>query len=264
MTDSCVANEYFSGQGSVLIATKNTTTGEPEGFVPVGNVSALTIGVETTIFEHKESCSGVRGIDKEIVQEIKVTVAMTMESINKENLALTLYGSDAEVTAGAASDEEVIAYLGKWQRMDNIKVDTVVVGDDAVPTISYVLGDNYLINEEAGSIYFMTTAAQTAASAANLITEAQTIFLDYNFLQYDNIEGIISSAAPERWIRFEGLNTADNDKPVIIDIYKMSIKPLAELALINEELAEMAVEGGALSDATRAAGSKYFTIKKVA
>ena len=67
MTNSCISNQYYSGQGSVLVATKNVTTGEPEGFIPVGNVSALTLSIETTVFEHKESCTGTRGIDKEIV-----------------------------------------------------------------------------------------------------------------------------------------------------------------------------------------------------
>lgn len=255
MTDSCVANEYFSGQGSVLIATKNNSTGDPEGFVPVGNVSALTLGIETTIFEHKESCTGVRGIDKEIVQEIKVSVAMVLESINKENLALALYGTEAIITGTSVSDEEIIAQFDKWTRLDNIKVSAVIVGDDAIPTTTYVLGTDYELNAESGSILVLSTGS---------ITDLDIIFIDYTFATYDNIEGLISSAAPERWIRFEGLNTADSDKPVVIDIYKMSMKPLAELALINEELAEMAIEGGALSDATRAIGSKYFTIKKVA
>lgn len=255
MPDSCVTNEYFSGQGSVLIATKNSITGEPEGFVPVGNVSSLTLGIETTIFEHKESCSGTRGIDKEIVTEIKVTVAMTLESISKENLALALYGTESEIAGASITDEEVALWHDKWQRMSTIKVSAVVVGDDAIPTATYDLGDDYVLNEEAGSIMALSTG---------IITDGQVVFLDYTHETFDNIEGIITSAAPERWVRFEGLNTADTNKPVIVDIYKMSMKPLAELALINEELVEMGVEGGALSDATRTTGSKYFTVKKVA
>lgn len=255
MTDSCVVNEYFSGQGSVLIATKNSVTGDPEGFVPVGNVSAMTIGVETTVFEHKESCSGTRGIDKEIVQEIKVNIAMTLESINKENLALTLYGTESAVVGASATDEQIIAAHDKWTRLDNIKVSSVVVGDDAVPTTTYVLDTDYQLNAESGSIKVLSTGA---------ILDLAVVFIDYTFAAHDNIEGITSSAAPERWIRFEGLNTADADKPVVIDIYKMSIQPLAELAVINEELAEMSVEGAALSDATRSSGSLYFTIKKIA
>lgn len=254
MTDSCISNQYYSGQGSVLVAEKNATTGEPEGFVPVGNVSALTLSIETTVFQHKESCSGTRGIDKEIVQEVNVTVAMTLESINKHNLALAAYGTEAIVAGGSASDEQIALYHDKWQKLANIRVSNVVVGDDAIPTTTYVLGVDYEINLETGSIKALSTGA---------ITDTQVVFVDYDYAAYDQIEAIISSAAPERWIRFEGLNTADGDNPVVIDIYKGSIQPLAELALINEELAEMAVEAAALSDATRASGSKYFTVRQI-
>lgn len=254
MTNSCVTNQYFSGQGSVLIATKDAVTGEHEGFVPVGNVSALTIGVETTVFQHKESCSGTRGIDKEITQEIVVTLAMTMESISDENLALALYGTTAPVVGASPTDELVTLYHDKWSPLDHIKVSAVVVGDDAVPTTTYVEGVDYELNAETGSIKALSTGT---------ITDLQVVFVDYTHAGYDQIEAIVSSAAPERWIRFEGLNTADGDNPVVIDVYKASIQPLAELALINEELAEMAVEASALTDSTRATGSQYFTVRQI-
>lgn len=254
MTNSCLTNQYFSGQGSVLIATKDPVTGEPEGFRPVGNVSALTIGVETTVFQHKESCTGTRGIDKEIVQEVIVTIAMTMESIDDENLALALYGTTAAIVGASPTDELVTAHHDLWVALEHIKVSAVVVGDDAVPTITYVLGVDYELNEETGSIKVLSTGA---------ITDLQVVFVDYTHAGYDQIEAIISSAAPERWLRFEGLNTADGDNPVVIDIYKGSIQPLAELALINEELAEMVVEASALTDPTRITGSQYFTVRQI-
>jgi len=254
MSNSCVTNQYYSGQGSVLIATKDPVTGEPEGFRAVGNVSALTLGVETTVFQHKESCSGTRGIDKEIVQEIAVTLAMTIENISDENLALALYGSAAAVVGATVSDELLEARHDLWVALDNINVSAVVVGDDATPTITYVLDTDYELNEATGSIRVLSTGA---------ITDLQVVFVDYTFASYDQIEGIETSSAPERWVRFEGLNTADGDKPVVIDVYLASVQPLAELALINEELAEMAVEMTALSDATRLTGSNYFTIRQV-
>lgn len=262
MANSCTTNEYFSGQGSVLIATKNATTGDAEGFVPVGNVSALTLGIETTVFEHKESCSGTRGVDKQITQEVKVNVSMTLESLNKENLSLAMYGTDSIIAAGSVTDEAGVAKLGKWIPFDFINVSTVVVTNTGA-AITYVLGDNYDEDLAGGQIYLYTTAEQTAAGAADTIVEDQVLEFDYSHTAQDKIEGVTSSSAPERWLRFVGLNTADGDKPVTVDIYKLSVQPLAELALINEELAEMTVEGAALTDNTRSTGSTYFTVNKV-
>lgn len=255
MATSCINNEYYSGQGSILLAEKSPTTGEPMGFIPVGNATALTLGIETSVFQHKESCSGTRGVDKEIVQEIAVNVAMTLESLNKENLALAMYGSSALGTAGTVTDEQTALYLDKWMPLKNIKVSSVIVGDDAVPTTTYTEGTDYVLNPETGSIKALTGGA---------ITDGQVVFVDYSYDAYETIEAILSSAAPERWVRFEGLNTANDNKPVVVDIYRMSVKPLAELALINEELAQMVVEGAALSDPTRTTGSKYYTVRKIA
>jgi hypothetical protein len=257
MTTACTTNQYFSGQGALLLAEKDPTTGEPTGFVPVGNVSALTIGIETTTFEHKESCSGVRGIDLEIVQEVNATAAFTMESLSKENLALALYGSSAAVAAGTASDELITLYHDKWMPLANINLDpgTLVLGDDATPTTTYTLGTDYLLNEAAGSIMALSTGA---------ITDAQVCYADYDYLGHDAVQGLESGSPPIRWARFEGLNTADTDKPLVVDIFKLSVQPLAELALISDEISQMEIEAKALSDATRSSGSNYFRVNKVA
>lgn len=255
MANACTTSQYFSGQGALLLAERNPTTGAALGFRAVGNVSALTLGVETTTFEHKESCSGVRGIDLEIVQEINVTASFTLESLSKENLALALYGTSSAVAGASATDEQLPLYHDKWMPLANIKVSSVVVGDDAVPTTTYVEGTDYVLNAEAGTIMALSTGA---------ITDAQVVFVDYTYAGHDAVEAVESGTPPERWARFEGLNTADTNKPVVIDFYKLSVQPLAELALITDEISQMEVEAKVLSDALRSSGSRYFSIKKIA
>lgn len=253
MANACTSSQYFSGQGALLLATRNATTGAAEGFREVGNVSALTLGVETTTFEHKESCSGVRGIDLEIVQEINVSASFTLESMSPENLALVLYGSSSTVAGGSVTDEQIPLYHDKWMPLANIDVSNVVVGDDATPTTTYVVGTDYEINLAAGSIKALSTGA---------ITDGQVVFVDYDNGGHSEVEAVESGTPPTRWARFEGLNTADTDKPVVIDFYKMSIQPLAELALITDEISQAEVESKVLSDALRQTGSQYFSVKK--
>ena len=132
-------------------------------------------------------------------------------------------------------------------------ISAYTVGDDAVPTTTYVEGTDYEINLATGSIKALSTGS---------ISDAQTVFVDYTFATYETVESVTSSAAPVRWARFEGLNTADGDKAVVVDMYKMSMKPLAELGLINEEITQLAVESDLLSDSLRSTGSKYFTVYK--
>jgi hypothetical protein len=254
MTTACVNSQFFSGQGALLLAQRDEADGTPQGFIEVGNVSSLTLGVETTTFEHKESCTGARGVDLEITQETNVSMNFTMESLNRANLALSLFGTSQSVSGVSVTDEQVETFHDKWVQLSHIKVSSVVVGDDAVPTTTYTLGTDYELDADAGAIKTLSTGT---------IGATQVVFVDYAFATQDEIEAVVSSAPPLRWGRFHGLNTADSDKPFVVDVYKMSMQPLAELALINDELAQMDVEARVLSDAFRVTGSKFFSIKRI-
>ena len=57
------------------------------------------------------------------------------------------------------------------------------------------------------------------------------------------------------------MNTADENKPVVVTVHKFSSDPLKELALISDKLNDITLEGTGLADLTRPAGvSKYFSV----
>ena len=252
MTTAQESSNYLSGQGVLLLATKDGTTGEPNvGFRAVGNVSVLTIGNETTEFEHKESQSGVRAIDLTLVTEIKVNVTFTMESLISENLALTLKGLQTDVAASTVTDVAGVAYHDLWTPLEHISVSAFVLTNTG-GIVTYVLDTDYELDAAAGAFRTLSTGT---------ITDTQAVEWDYSFAIQETVDALTQGANPVRWARFHGLNTADTDQPVIVDIYRLEITPLAELALINDEISQMAIEATALSDSTRATGSKFFTIR---
>lgn len=249
MSQLCVKNQYYSGQGSLSLGLKDPNTGEiMEGLRPVGNVSALTLGITTEQFEHTESCSGARGVDFSLNTEVNVSVGITMESLNRENLALVTNGSSAVTLPGSVTDEAIIAgAVNNFVPLKNISVSNVIVSDSAGTPLSEDV--DYTFDERSGMVCVLPGGA---------ITSGDDLLVDYDFGSYDNIQGFTGGANPVRWARFAGLNTADEDKAVVVDIFSLSIAPLAELALINDELAQMAVEATALSDSTRVAPSSNF------
>jgi hypothetical protein len=251
MTTADTSSNYLSGQGVLLLATKDGTTGEPNsGFRAVGNVSALAIGNDTTEFEHKESQSGQRAVDLTLITEISVNVNFTMESLVSENLALALKGTAADVAASSVTNEALVGYHDLWTPLARIDVSAVVITNTGGIT-TYVLDTDYELDAAAGAIRALSTGS---------ITDLQTLEADYSFAAQETVGALTVSANPIRWARFHGLNTVDSDNPVVVDVYRMEITPLAELALINDEIAQMEIEASALSDSTRATGSKFFTI----
>ena len=48
------------------------------------------------------------------------------------------------------------------------------------------------------------------------------------------------------YLRFEGLNTADGNKPVLVEVFKADLSPTASLDLITDELGSFELKGEAL------------------
>ena len=54
-----MAEIYFSGQGKVYAATRNTDgTVDADAYRDIGNVPSLSITLETDVLEHQESRTG--------------------------------------------------------------------------------------------------------------------------------------------------------------------------------------------------------------
>lgn len=251
-------NNYYSGQGSLYLAERDSVTGKPKGFLPIGNVPELTINIETTKFEHKESESGSRLVDLTIVQEKKGTFEFTLENLSIDNLSVGLWGTKATVAGGtvAAAGETVPLPMGTVAGMrfplahPGVSAATVTKDDGTTP---YVLNTDYTIDAKNGVIIVSTGSAMITDSAA-----ADTTFkIGYTYAGYLKVDAFTQSAAPERWLRFEGLNTVDGSA-VIIDLFKAQFDPLTGYALINEELGSVSMTGTVLADPLQPGNSKFF------
>jgi hypothetical protein len=248
---------YYSGQGVVMIGTRDTLTGLPTGLVPVGNVSDLRIAVATSVLEHKESQSGQRSIDLRLTQETKASLTMTMESFNAANLNIALRASATDVTAGTVTDTTYTAgvQLGKVMALGHIKIDglTLEVGTDTL--VEYTVGDadgdwDYKVNEEAGSVMW-------AATPSTAIQDNDNVVVNYTYSAQKVIDAL-TQGATDYYLRFEGLNTAAENAPVVVEVFRFSVDPLKELALIGDGVQQFVMEGNVLADNLRTSGSKYF------
>ena len=242
-------DRYFSGQGVVLLA-RRTPQGLPMGFVPVGNVPALKISVATSSLEHKESHSGQRGTDLRLTTETKCSLSMTMENFIPENLALVSRGIVTQISNGTAANVTVLGYLGRISIFPHLRVSAVVVKNGA-STLS--AGTDYTLNSEAGSIKLANTITG--------FTDGTALTVDYTYETQSVVDGL-STGAEELFMRFEGLNTAQEQKPVNVEVFKISTDPFKELDLIADGVQSFVLEGSVLADNTRTVGSKYFRVQQ--
>ena len=254
-------NTYYSGQGSLYIAERDEATGTPLGFLPIGNVSELTINIETTKLEHKESESGSRLIDLTIIKEKKGSFEFKLENLSLDNLALALWGTKASVVGatvptGAGGELVTIpkgAVGGMHFPVKHPKISAVTVNDGATGLTPFVLNTDYTIDAANGAIILKAGGGIVTAAAA----AATSIKVSYTYANYTKTDAFTQSNAPTRWLRFEGLNTVDNST-VIIDMFKGQFDPMTGYGLINEELANVSMKGSLLADAMQSTGSKFF------
>jgi hypothetical protein len=87
----------------------------------------------------------------------------------------------------------------------------------------------------------------------------------YTHAGYDYVEAFTTGTPPEKYLRFEGLNTIDGDLR-LVEIYRGAFDPLTGMEFINEELGSGEFGGNALPDLTitDTAKSKYFRERRIA
>ena len=74
---------------------------------------------------------------------------------------------------------------------------------------------------------------------------------------------VFTAGSQDYWFRFEGVNTADANAPIVAEFYKCQISPLRGLPLINNERAELEVEFAVLADVTKAVSSDFGQLGRV-
>lgn len=268
MSGFSVTEEYFSGQGVCMIASRDATTGAPTGFRPLGNVPALSIKNATTTLEHKESTTGQRGTDKRLTTEIKVNLEMTMENFNSRNLALTTRGGYTDVASGSVTAEAMKAYEGLISATAHIKISAVTVKMGATTLVAYTADAtpwDYKVNLETGGILFNTSAGLTSAGVPPNITYTsgeKDVTVDYTYATQVKVDAF-TAGSPELYLRFEGLNTAENNDPVVVEVFKFAVDPTQDLSLISDTLQSFVLAGSVLKDDKRLTGSPYYKVTKI-
>lgn len=247
----------FRGQGQVFLAER--VSGKPAGLTFIGNVSELMLNPQTEKIEHTESQTGNNSVDKVIERALKVEMSMTMDSMASDNLARLVFGTVTKDAAATITAEAHKAYLDKMLILDNINVQTFTSLTDVGGATTYVDGTDYeVIDLAAGMIKILSGGA---------ITDGQDV--EANYATGDSeVVSAFSQPNKEYWLRFNGLNTAENNNPVIIDCFKVRFAPSDDIPMINDDdFAEYKQSGDCLFDALQPVDGKlgrYFAVRQLA
>jgi hypothetical protein len=232
---------YASFQGRVFLG-KRDESGLPIEVRSPGNVAELKLSLKTDVLEHYESQTGQRTLDHRMVKQKSATVNLTIEEFTKENLALALYGNHVVGTSGTVTAEPVggaTPIVGDRYFLAHPKVSSLVVVDSAATPATLALGTNYTADTDFGALQFLEITGFTPPFKASYAYGVATEI------------GIFTQALPERFLRLEGVNTAQGNAKVLVEIYRVAFDPLKEISFISDEYNKFELEGSLLADTTK-------------
>jgi hypothetical protein len=221
---------YFLGQGKVFLDSINATTKLPVGKGRfVGNVpeSGFTLTPGTQKVEHNESMTGKNKKDFVIETQQMATIALQLENVNVENLALAIYGTSLTVPQGTVSAETHTAHKGFsfFLNRPNVTAFTSL-------TPSAVLGTDYQVNLKTGEVFIPETSS---------IADASEVSCAYTAGAINRISGFTATNT-ELWLRFNGLNMADKLNPIVVEVFKVRFSPASVLDFIKNSMPGMVLE----------------------
>lgn len=235
---------YLYGQGRVSLALRDATTGVPGRFFYIGDVSALTSKLTTEKAKHVESNSGQKGTVRSFPVGKGCTLDMTWHQFDTDNLAIVLQGTSQSTVAGTVTAEVIEGTLaaGDVFYLKNPGVSNVVIKDSTGTPIVLVLDTDYAIED----------AAFGRCRLLNVGTFVQPFKADYSYAARKAV-GMFTTGQKEYALRYEGVNLAEGNAPIMADYYKIAPDVLAELALITSgtDVAGMPVTCEVLRDTSK-------------
>lgn len=232
---------YASFQGRVYLAERDAF-GNPINTRMPGNVASLTISLDTDVIEHFESMSGQRAVDLLLVKQKKANVSLVIEEFTEENLALALYGS-AIFSAGGTVTAETVGgaspVVGERYFLAHQKISNLTLQDSASSPTTLTDGVHYTVDLDFGAVVFLDLTGLTPPFKAN-----------YSYGAVDEVS-IFTQPIPERYLRFEGVNTATGNTKTLVELYRVAFSPAKQIDFITDDLAKFELEGSLLADPTK-------------
>jgi hypothetical protein len=226
--------KLYSGQGSLFFRLLDSDENFVGGWFNVGNCESVSFDLAVEQEEILESQSGQRSVFRKLSAKKTANISIETSNFDAEIATLGLFGTSTLEEAGAAVKTDT-AYVGCAIPLDGFaeSVESVTNEDE---TITYVEGIDYTISD---SYVYITRGGS--------IVDGSTVVINYTKSQARVIQGLVKNEVNVA-VMFTGVNTAEGDKPVRVEFFKVSLSPSQQRNLITASgVANQQIQGSVLS-----------------
>jgi hypothetical protein len=253
---SCSGNQYFIGQGRVYMrAIGDDCSPATESFYDVGDADEFIISPAPSYNSHYESQSGLRRKAARWVESIDTSFTLGVRNFNAKNLVTLLRGTDdGVVAAGSVVDEQIAVPSTGWVWTQYQGISAVTVTSNTASPVTLVANTDYTLNTTYGGINI------TSSGLAKVVDDK--VFVDYTHVGRQFLINALQNPLSDYEIRFNAINVASPNVPVVVTIKRANIGITEEMSLLSTDMLTLTITGEMLPVTDGAVESQYFTIEQ--
>lgn len=220
----------FIGTGDLMVRNLGESGAQ---FRPVGNATLFQLTPKIVQVERKSFQRGTRGQTLETIKRMDgVEVRIEIDTFGRDNLALALAGSVADLTQDALTAQVVTLSLphGQWVELGAFNVSAVSIADK-------IEGEDFLVKPEAGMIM--------ALADGDIVDGAETaITFNAAAIAGGEAYSVNGGAAADTLLqlRLDGHDEATG-KSVITDVWRVRVSPQEAVNFLTNEFNKLVLTG---------------------
>lgn len=220
-----MSEKYYFGQGKLWIA-EILASGALGPWVWVGDVSELSGQGSETPVQHRESFSGTNALVREFSRELGMAWSATLHQLDVDNVGRFTRSKMSETIGGTVTGEELPNPVedGDLITLDNMNVSDLVLTDSLTPTPATLVRGTHYEYDVFGDIEILelpTTPAPT-----------QPLLAAYSHGATKQA-ALLAGSRKNYALKYKGINLAENEAHILVELYKVSAGLLQQLALIT-------------------------------
>lgn len=242
-----MSEKYYFGQGKLWIA-EILADGSLGPWVWLGDVSELSGQGSETPVQHRESFSGTNALVRDFSRELGMTWNATLHQLDVDNVGRFTRSKMSETTSGTVTGEALPNPVanGDIITLDHMNVSALVLTDSATPTPATLVRGTHYEYDVFGDLEILALPTTPAPT--------QPLLAAYSH-GATKTAALLAGSRKNYALKYKGINLAENEAPILVELYKVSAGLLQQLALITSgnQLASSPVAFNTLLDTTKPA-----------
>jgi hypothetical protein len=217
---------YFLLRGNTDLAER-LSTGEPGALEELGEAPDFEITIDEERAENMSTGGAFNEKDLSVTTYVGCKGTLRVKEVEGNNLPLALFGEETE-TAGATVTAQAFPsgiVNGEKHFLPGrpLGVSALSIVDSNGTPATLVLGSDYSADLDFGTVVFLDVSGFTQPFKATYTRSATKSV------------SIGAKVPTEKFLFFRGVNIADEEKPVVAEMYRAKLSPSKRIQLKNAD-----------------------------